>query len=751
MADSFHVSPGEFGYILKRQSFLALQDVLTKCVVAIIQKAFPSSTPKDEIHVYLDQRLQESSLQRWDGALSVSSALHVLSQLLPITISSLPTDCVSSPFSSLLQKLLSQLEQGFQGMNSFASVTLVSDSSLFSQSRQDLLFVQGILFTLLPLDPSLSPSIQAAIENIDSCISIAENPCQMHSAAAPSLSCIVFLRALVSLCEVSDRYQTSIEVRRNPTQTLLWALTAVADQGENPLSPEQFKFLNDSVVELGCCYDEFVAARMLDAARIITLLLNALKASDLSTSLIEMRDIFLECFARHSDSSSVQHSRAAMVLQATTFAISSCPFYSSSSVCSPVDNAIVSALGHCKTGHVSLPWLDEWQCIDKISGNAKLLLQIDLCCKVLKLVPAFYQKSAREVEHYLCQSHATAVVRNVRFAMDQASEGCKGIMGMLTSCGHALAKILSPDTDTYVDGSTVVSFDASNDDGVFPLLVHVVLARLHGGYNGHSCACVKNYSSMFNQASSPSTYAMLSDFVSGKVSIIDSMSSMSSSESVLLATDVVIHLADLASRLRPSNYLAPLKIPAIASKFDSNKTPPSSLRRHEVFLSEWDSDVLVPVEISGPMPPSESSRTLIVSNVDVNAAADYFNFSSTLSDSGSNFQFFLFYGERGTGKTFHSIQVVKSIQLSRKNRGLNFHWYLIDCKSPESARSSFIRSARMDVSIQDKLELRAPPQDVTAALSKHLEGIQYVSFASRIIIPVAYLGLIYSQVFIHLG
>jgi hypothetical protein len=57
----------------------------------------------------------------------------------------------------------------------------------------------------------------------------------------------------------------------------------------------------------------------------------------------------------------------------------------------------------------------------------------------------------------------------------------------------------------------------------------------------------------------------------------------------------------------------------------------------------------------------------------------------------------------------------------------------------------------MDVNIHDKFELRAPPQEVTVALSKHLEGIQYVSCGSLFIIPVANSGLIPSQVFIHLG
>ena len=102
------------------------------------------------------------------------------------------------------------------------------------------------------------------------------------------------------------------------------------------------------------------------------------------------------------------------------------------------------------------------------------------------MVPAFHNKTAPEVEDYLCKSHATAVVRNVSFALDQVNEGCTGIMGMLISCGHALAKILSPDSDVFIDGGTVVSFHASRDDGVFPSLGHVALALLQGGCNGHS-------------------------------------------------------------------------------------------------------------------------------------------------------------------------------------------------------------------------------------------------------------------------
>ena len=142
--------------------------------------------------------------------------------------------------------------------------------------------------------------------------------------------------------------------------------------------------------------------------------------------------------------------------------------------CFESDNTITS-VNHCKTGHVSLPWSEEWNCIDKITGNVKLLMQIDLCCKVLKLVPGFHKKTAREVEDYLCKSHAPDVVRSIGIALDQVHQGCTGIMVMLTSCGHALAKILSPDCDIFIDGTKAVSFDSSNDDGVFPLLVHVVL------------------------------------------------------------------------------------------------------------------------------------------------------------------------------------------------------------------------------------------------------------------------------------
>jgi hypothetical protein len=717
MSTSFNVSRGEFGYILKRQSFLSLQDVLSKCVFAIVQKSFPSSCPKDEIFVRLDLRVQECALQCWDGALSVSSALHVLSQLLPEVISSLP----QAPFSSLLLKLQTQLEHGFHGMNSFASVFLLNDSSLFSQSRQDLVFIRGILHTLLPLDPSLTSSIQVAIEDLDSCLRLAENPCQLYLAAAPSLSCVVFIRALVSLCEAADRYHAPIEVRRNPTRTILWVFTTVSElEGQNPVSPEQFMFLNNVVVELGSCHDEFISAHMIDAASIITLFLNALKASDLSTASAEIRTNFLHCFARHGDS------RTGLVLQATSSAISSCPFFVSSNACFESDNT-TTCVNHCKTGHVSLPWSDEWNCIDKITGNVKLLMQIDLCCKVLKLVPGFHKKTAQEVEEYLCKIHAPDVVRNVSFALNQVKEGCTGIMGMLSSCGHYLAKILSPDCDAFVDGTKVVSFDASNDDGVFPLLVHVVLARLRGGYNCQSCSCFKNYSSIFNQATSPSTHAILSDFVSGKVSLLHSMASTSSGQSLTHVIDAVVHLDDLASRLFPSKHLASLKIPTIASPHVLDKVPPSHLRRYEVFHTVWDSDSLVPHAASDSAPISSSefnTADMIVSDEEVDSAADYLNFSSTLSDSGHNFRFFLLYGQRGTGKTFQSIQVVKRIQLSRQNRGLRFHWNLIDCKSPESARSSFIQSARMDFNFNKKFDLRAPPHEVVSALAKYLEGIQ---------------------------
>ena len=724
MANPFNVSSGEFGYILKRQAFLSSQDVLSKCVFAIVQQAFPASSPNDEIFVHLDLRLQESVLQRWDGALSVSSSLHVLSQLLPSITASVAENSIGSAFSLLLIKLQEQLQQGFHGITSFSSVILLNDSSLFAQSRQDMVFVRGILATLLPLDASLSASIQAAIDNLDSCLRLSENPFELCSAAATSLSCIVFIRALVSLCEAAERNRTSIEVRRNPARSLLWAWTAIAEQGENPFPPEQFKFLHDSVVEIGCCYDEFVTARMLDAAGIISLFLGALRASDAAIASMKIRSNFLDCVAQHSNSGDC--SRTSLVLQATSLAISSCPFYISSiSLESSLGDTVASALNHSKTGYVSLPWHPEWQCINKLKGNIKLLMQIDLCSKVLKLVPSFYNKTAREVQEYLSKSHATAVVRNVSFALDQVNDGCTGIMGMLTSCGHALAKILSPDSDVFVDGGTVVSFDSSSDYGVFPLLVHVVLVRLQGGYNGQSCACVKNYSSIFDQASSPSIHTILTDYISGKVFVLDSVSSTSSGESSLHVTDTVVHLADLASRLCQSNYLAPMQIPSIASPCVLDKIPPSSLRRHELCVSNWDSDIHFPFETSGSISPSELDKNdIIVNDEEVDAVVDFFNFSSTLSNSGNNFRFFLFYGEPGAGKTFQSIQVVKRIYLSRKNRGLRFHWHLIDCKAPESARSSFIQAARSDVNIQNKFDVRASPHDVAGALSKHLEGIQ---------------------------
>ena len=78
------------------------------------------------------------------------------------------------------------------------------------------------------------------------------------------------------------------------------------------------------------------------------------------------------------------------------------------------------------------------------------------------------------------------MVRNVSFALELVNEGCTGIMGMLTSCGLALSKILSPDGDAFIDGGTVVSFHAFRDDGVIPSLGHVALALLQGGCNGHS-------------------------------------------------------------------------------------------------------------------------------------------------------------------------------------------------------------------------------------------------------------------------
>jgi hypothetical protein len=208
-----------------------------------------------------------------------------------------------------------------------------------------------------------------------------------------------------------------------------------------------------------------------------------------------------------------------------------------------------------------LPWDKEWNCIDKISANVKLIMQIDLCCKVLKLIPSFHNKTAREVEDYLCKSHAPDVVRSIGIALDQVHQGCTGIMGMLTSCGHALVKILS-----Y-------------------LIVHVVLARLRGGYNCPSRSCFKNYSSTFNQATSPSTQGVISDFISGKISILQSMISTSSGENYLHLVDAVVHLDELASRLCPSSLLAPLNIPTIAAPSTADKIPPSKLRSREVFVT----------------------------------------------------------------------------------------------------------------------------------------------------------------------
>jgi hypothetical protein len=710
--------------MLKRQSFLSLQDVLSKCVFAIFQKAFPSSSPRDEIFVYLDLHVQERVLQRWDEALSVSSSLHVLFQLLPSIIAPLPEDTIESPFSALLRKLYKQLEQGFRGINAFASIILINDSSLFSQSRKDLLFVRGILFTLLPLDPSLSASIQAAIESIDSSLHLAENPHQLYSAAASSTSCAVFIRALVSLCEVTDKHHTSIESCRNPSRSLFWAYTAISARGQCPVSPEQLKFLSDSVIELECCYDECVSARMIDAANMIALFLDALNATDLASASRDARITFLNCFAHHANSSTIDVSRTASVLRATTLSISTCPFYASSSAFPSLQNADANALRHCKTGHVSLPWNEEWHCLDKICGNVKLLMQIDLCCKIFKLIPAFYNKSSREVEKYLCESHTIAVVRNVRFALDQVNEGCTGIMGMLTSCGHALAKILSPDCDIFVDGNTTVPFDSSNDDGVFPLLVHVVLARLRGGYEGHSCTCVKSFSSIFNSASHQSTHATLSDFIHGKVSLLSSTALISALE----VTDTVIHLDDFASRLCPSNYLAPMKVPTIVSPLVSDQAYPVNLCKSDVSVRIWDSDSyrsnLILMGDSASTSPLETMKELVVCDPDVDAVADCFNFSSALTDSRKNFMFFLFYGERGTGKSFQAVQVVNRIQTSRKSRGLRFHWHMIDCSSPESARSSFIQSTRLDFNIIEKIDKRAPPQEVAACLSKYLESIE---------------------------
>ncbi len=724
MTSSFMVSPGEYGYILKRQSFLSLQGVLSKCVFAIYQKVFPSSSPRDELFVHLDLRVQESALLRSDATLSVSSSFHVLSQLLPSIIMQLPQDSTESPFSLLLRKLHNQLEHGFHGMHAFASIILINDSSLFSQSRQDLMFVRGILFTLLPLDPSLGVSIQAAIENIDSCLRLIENPFQLYSAAAPSVSCVVFIRALVSLSEAADRHNVSIEVRKNPTRTLFWAYATVAERDQTPVSPEQLKFLNDSVAELGCCYEEIVSARMIDSASVITLFLDALQAADLASTSRHTRSAILDCLAHLADSSAGDDSRNASVLHAVALAISTCPFYASSCAYLPFQNTVTCALGHCKTGRVLLPWNEEWCCVDKIIKNAKLLMQVDLCCKIFKLIPAFYNRTAREVEKFLCESHAIAVVRNVRFALDQVNEGCTGIMGMFASCGHALAKILSPDCDTFVDGNAIVSFDSSHDEGVFPLLIHVVLARLRGGYEVQSCACVKTYSNIFNSASHQSTRAALSDFISGKFCLFPSTASISCE----LVTDVIVHLDDLTSHLCPSNHMAPMKIPIIASPSVSDKAPPTNLRKHNVFVRIWDSgldtDDLIPLDNSVSTSPWETNKELVVCDEDVDSTADCFDVSSILTHYRNNFHFLLFYGERGTGKSFQAIQVVKRIQSSRKSRGLCFHWHLIDCKSPESARSTLIQSTRLDFNIHKKIDKRAQPQEVVAVLSKYLEGTQ---------------------------
>jgi hypothetical protein len=395
----------------------------------------------------------------------------------------------------------------------------------------------------------------------------------------------VFIRALVSLCEAADRYHAPIELRRNPSRTVFWAFSAVGEKKGEQVSPEQFTFLNDVVVELGSCHEEFISARMIDAASMITVFLNALEAPDLSTASSRTRETFLDCFARQCNSTSGPDSRTALVLQATSSAISSCPFFSSSSACSQQLDDIITSINHCKSGFVVLPWDKEWNCIDKISANVKLIMQIDLCCKVLKLIPSFHNKTAREVEDYLCKSHAPDVVRSIGIALDQVHQGCTGIMVMLTSCGHALAKILSPDCDIFIDGTKAVSFDSSNDDGVFPLLVHVVLARLRGGYNCLSCSCFKNYSSTFNQATSPSTQDVISDFISGKVSILQSMISTSSGESYLHLVDAVVHLDELASRLCPSSLLAPLKIPTIPAPSAADNIPPSKLRSREVFVT----------------------------------------------------------------------------------------------------------------------------------------------------------------------
>jgi hypothetical protein len=325
MEKSFKVSPGEFSYILKRQSFLSLQEVLSTCVFAIVQETFPESSPIDEIFVHLDLRLQDSVLRRCDRALSVSCALHVLSKVLPSTISSLPRHSVNSQRLSLFRKLQSQLEDGFHGMTSFASVMLVNDSSLFHQSREDILFLRAVLGTLLLLQPSFSASIQAAIDDLDSCFHMTEAPFDLRSAAVPSLSCVVLIRAMVSICETAERHRISIELRKSPSRSVLWALTEVAKKGGMVVSPSQLKFLNDAVVELGCCYEQHVSARMLDAAGIVALLLKELKMSDMATASNETRSSFLNCLAAFADKCDGQESLPSVVLQATKSAISSCP------------------------------------------------------------------------------------------------------------------------------------------------------------------------------------------------------------------------------------------------------------------------------------------------------------------------------------------------------------------------------------------------------------------------------------------
>jgi hypothetical protein len=646
----------------------------------------------------------------------------VLSKVLPSTISSLPRHSVNSQRLSLFRKLQSQLEDGFHGMTSFASVMLVNDSSLFHQSREDILFLRAVLGTLLLLQPSFSASIQAAIDDLDSCFHMTEAPFDLRSAAVPSLSCVVLIRAMVSICETAERHRISIELRKSPSRSVLWALTEVAKKGGMVVSPSQLKFLNDAVVELGCCYEQHVSARMLDAAGIVALLLKELKMSDMATASNETRSSFLNCLAAFADKCDGQESLPSVVLQATKSAISSCPYYLSSSICAPSEISASACLYHSKTGHVSLPYHEGWRCIEKLSGNVKLLMQVDLCCQVLKLVPAFHQKTSREIEAYLCKSHSTSVIRNVRFALDQVNQGCAGIMGMLTSCGHSLAKVLSPDSDTLVDGSTVVSFDASEDDGVFPLLVHVVLARLRGSYKDQSCACTKAFSSVFNETQ-PSTHAILSEIVSGNISNFQSCSSTSPGESLLHALDAALHLADFASQLCRINHLSAVSIPVLPTAMP-DKHSPSSYRRHELYVSNSKSQSRDLFEASSSSSSSVlDSRDLVIGDAEIDSAADDFIFSSNISNFANNFMFFLFYGERGTGKTFQSIEAVKRIEFSRKSRGLRFHWQIIDCKTPENARSSFIHSARMDVNIRDKVDLRAPPHEVAAALSKYLEDI----------------------------